>query len=157
MSESTVVRFASELGYNGYPDFQRVLREIIKNKLTAAQRMEITSTKFAEKDVLKTVLSSDIDKLRQTLESVSVEDFTSSIDTIMNARRVYVLGARTCFSIANFLGFYLNLISLDVRLITTNSASETFEQIFATGENDVVIAISYPRSVSYTHLRAHET
>lgn len=145
VSESTVVRFASELGYNGYPDFQRVLREIIKNKLTAAQRMEITSTKFAEKDVLKTVLSSDIDKLRQTLESVSVEDFTSSIDTIMNARRVYVLGARTCFSIASFLGFYLNLISLDVRLITTNSASETFEQIFATGENDVVIAISYPR------------
>ncbi len=145
VSESTVVRFASELGYNGYPDFQRVLREIIKNKLTAAQRMEITSTKFAEKDVLKTVLSSDIDKLRQTLESVSVEDFTSSIDTIMNARIVYVLGARTCFSIANFLGFYLNLISLDVRLITTNSASETFEQIFATSENDVVIAISYPR------------
>lgn len=158
VSESTVVRFASELGYDGYPGFQRVLQEIIKNKLTAAQRMEITSTKLAEKDILTTVLSSDIDKLRQTMENVSADDFTSAIDTIMSARRVYVLGARTCFSIANFLGFYLNLISLDVRLITTNSASETFEQIFDTGENDVIIAISYPRysrrtlnAVKYAH------
>lgn len=158
VSESTVVRFASELGYEGYPEFQHVLREIIKNKLTAVQRMEITSSKFAEKDILKTVLSSDIEKLRQTLEQVSAEDFTACIDTIMNAKKVYVLGARTCFSIANFLGFYLNLISLDVRLITTNSASETFEQIFAVGEDDVVIAISYPRysrrtlnAVKYAH------
>lgn len=158
VSESTVVRFASELGYDGYPEFQHVLREIIKNKLTAVQRMEITSSKYAEKDILKTVLSSDIDKLRQTLEQVSAEDFTSCIDTIMNSKKVYVLGARTCFSIANFLGFYLNLISLDVRLITTNSASETFEQIFAIDEDDVVIAISYPRysrrtlnAVKYAH------
>ncbi|MBQ4631231.1 MAG: MurR/RpiR family transcriptional regulator [Clostridia bacterium] len=158
VSESTVVRFATELGYGGYPEFQHVLREIIKNKLTAVQRMEITSSKFAEKDILSTVLSSDIDKLRQTLETVSAEDFTSCIDTIMKAKKVYVLGARTCFSIANFLGFYLNLISLDVKLITTNSASETFEQIFATGEDDVIIAISYPRysrrtlnAVKYAH------
>lgn len=160
VSESTVVRFASELGYAGYPEFQHVLREIIKNKLTASQRMEITSSKFAEKDILTTVLSSDIDKLRQTMESVSAEDFTACIDTIMNARKVYVLGARTCFSIANFLGFYLNLISIDARLITTNSASETFEQIFGADENDVVIAISYPRysrrtlnAVKYAHDR----
>ncbi|MBQ4528155.1 MAG: MurR/RpiR family transcriptional regulator [Clostridia bacterium] len=158
VSESTVVRFASELGYDGYPEFQHVLREIIKNKLTAVQRMEITSSKFAEKDILSTVLTSDIDKLRQTLESISPEDFTACIDTIVGAKKVYVLGARTCFSIANFLGFYLNLISLDVKLITTNSASETFEQIFATGEDDVVIAISYPRysrrtlnAVKYAH------
>ena len=145
VSESTVVRFASELGYDGYPEFQHVLREIIKNKLTAVQRMEITSSKFAEKDILSTVLTSDIDKLRQTLESVSADEFTACVDTIMNAKRVYVMGARTCFSIANFLGFYLNLISLDVKLITTNSASETFEQIFDVSEDDVVIAISYPR------------
>lgn len=158
VSESTVVRFASELGFDGYPEFQHLLREIIKNKLTAVQRMEITSSKFAEKDILTTVLSSDIDKLRQTLESVSVDDFTSSVDTIMKAKNIYVLGARTCFSIANFLGFYLNLISLNVKLITTNSASETFEQIFSVNENDVVIAISYPRysrrtlnAVKYAH------
>ena len=151
VSESTVVRFASELGYSGYPQFQRELHEIIKNKLTVSQRMEITSNKFAEKDILTTVLTSDIDKLRQTLESVSPEDFTACINTISNARKVYVLGARTCFSIANFLGFYLNLISIDARLITTNSASETFEQIFDIGTDDVVIAISYPRYSRRTH------
>lgn len=145
VSESTVVRFASELGFSGYPDFQHVLREIIKNKLTAVQRMEITSSKFAEKDVLSTVLTSDIEKLRQTLETISVDDFSAAVDSIMKARRIYVLGARTCFSIANFLAFYMNLISLDVKLISTNSASETFEQIFAIDENDIMIAISYPR------------
>ena len=145
VSESTVVRFAAEIGYEGYPEFQHVLREIIKNKLTAVQRMEITSSKFAEKDILSTVLSSDIEKLRQTLENVSVADFTEAVNTIITSKRIYILGARTCFSIANFLGFYLNLMSYDVRLITTNSASETFEQIFDAGEGDAIIAISYPR------------
>lgn len=145
VSESTVVRFATEIGYDGYPEFQHVLREIIKNKLTAVQRMEITSSKFAEKDVLSTVLSSDIEKLRQTLESVSVLDFTEAVNTICSSKRIYILGARTCFSIANFLGFYLNLMSYDVKLITTNSASETFEQIFDAGAGDAIIAISYPR------------
>ena len=151
VSESTVVRFAYELGFDGYPQFQNMLREIIKNKLTASQRVEITSDKFAEKDILTTVLSSDIEKLRQTLETVSPAEFTDCIDTIANARRVYVLGARTCFSIASFLGLYLNFISIDTRLITTNSASETFEQIFDIDKDDVVIAISYPRYSRRTH------
>lgn len=157
-SESTVVRFATELGYEGYPEFQHALREYTKNKLTAVQRMEITSSKFAEKDILKTVLSSDAEKLRQTMEQVSVTDFAEAVNTIDNAKRVYILGARTCFSIANFLGFYLNLLSYDVKLITTNSASETFEQIFDAGCGDAVIAISYPRysrrtmnAVKYSH------
>ena len=158
VSESTVVRFATELGYDGYPKFQHMLKEYIKNKLTAVQRMEITSSKFAEKDILSTVLSSDIDRLRQTMESVSVADFTEAVNTISNSRRIYVLGARTCFSIANFLGFYLSLMSFDARLITTNSASETFEQIFDAGKDDAIIAISYPRysrrtlnAVKYAH------
>lgn len=145
VSESTVVRFATELGYDGYPQFQHVLREIIKNKLTAVQRMEIASSKFAEKDILSTVLSSDIERLRQTLATVSVTDFTEAVNTITNSKKIYILGARTCFSIANFLGFYLNLMSFDTRVITTNSASETFEQIFDVSKDDVVIAISYPR------------
>lgn len=160
VSQSTVVRFATELGYDGYPEFQRVLREIIKNKLTAVQRMEITSSKFAEKNILSTVISSDIEKLRQTMEQVSADDFTQAINTIIGARRIYILGARTCFSIASFLGFYLNLMSYDVKLITTNSASETFEQIFDADKDDVIIAISYPRysrrtlnAVKYAHDR----
>ena len=153
VSESTVVRFATEMGYDGYPKFQHMLKEYIKNKLTAVQRMEITSSKFAEKDILSTVLSSDIERLRQTMETVSVNDFTEA-----SSKRIYVLGARTCFSIANFLGFYLSLMSFDARLITTNSASETFEQIFDAGEDDAIIAISYPRysrrtlnAVKYAH------
>jgi len=160
ISESTVVRFASELGYDGYPEFLHVLKEYTKNKLTAVQRMEITSSKFAEKDVLSTVISSDIEKLRQTSENISVADFTGAVNTICSAKRIYILGARTCFSIASFLGFYLNLISYDTRLITTNSASETFEQIFDVSPDDVVIAISYPRysrrtlnAVKYSHDR----
>ncbi|MBQ6895487.1 MAG: MurR/RpiR family transcriptional regulator [Clostridia bacterium] len=160
VSESTVVRFASLMGFDGYPEFQHVLREIIKNKLTAVQRMEITSSKFAEKDILKTVISSDIEKLRQTMDGVSVSDFTDAVNTIANSKRIYILGARTCFSIANFLGFYLNLLSYDVRLITTNSASETFEQIFDASGEDAIIAISYPRysrrtlnAVKYAHDR----
>lgn len=145
ISESTVVRFAYELGYDGFPRFQHVLREFVKSKLTAVQRMQITSSKFAERDILSTVLSSDIEKLRQTMENVSVDDFADAIGTISSAKRIYILGARTCFSIANFLGFYLSLMSFDVRLVTTNSASETFEQIFDSSEGDAVIAISYPR------------
>jgi len=158
VSESTVVRFASLMGFEGYPEFQHVLREIIKNKLTAVQRMEITSSKFAEKDILKTVISSDIEKLRQTMDGVSVSDFTDAVNTISNSKRIYILGARTCFSIANFLGFYLSLLSYDAKLITTNSASETFEQIFDAGKEDCIIAISYPRysrrtlnAVRYAH------
>ncbi len=158
VSESTVVRFASIMGFEGYPEFQHVLREIIKNKLTAVQRMEITSSKFAEKDILSTVILSDIEKLRQTVDSVSVSDFTSAVNTIANSKRIYILGARTCFSIANFLGFYLSLLSYDAKLITTNSASETFEQIFDAGEKHAIIAISYPRysrrtlnAVKYAH------
>lgn len=158
VSESTVVRFASLMGFEGYPEFQYVLREIIKNKLTAVQRMEITSSKFAEKDILKTVISSDIEKLRQTMDGVSVSDFTDAVNTIANSKRIYILGARTCFSIANFLGFYLGLLSYDAKLITTNSASETFEQIFDAGKEDCIIAISYPRysrrtlnAVKYAH------
>jgi DNA-binding MurR/RpiR family transcriptional regulator len=160
VSESTVVRFASLMGFEGYPEFQHVLREIIKNKLTAVQRMEITSSKFAEKDILKTVISSDIEKLRQTMDGVSVSDFTDAVNTIANSKRIYILGARTCFSIANFLGFYLSLLSYDAKLITTNSASETFEQIFDAGKEDCIIAISYPRysrrtlnAVKYAHDR----
>lgn len=145
VSESTVVRFATAMGFDGYPKFQYVLREFIKNKLTSVQRIEITSSKFQEKDILKTVLTSDIEKLRQTLETIDAEDFISCVDTVMNAKRVYIMGARSCYSIATFLGFYLNLILPSVKTITTNSASETFEQIFDIGKDDALIAISYPR------------
>ena len=145
VSESTVVRFAFELGYDGYPEFQTELQEIIKNKLTTVQRMEITSSKMEEKNILKSVLQSDMDKLRQTMESVDNDVFISVIETISAARRIYILGARTSSAVASFLGFYLNMIYDNVKTIATNSASETFEQIYRVNSDDAVIAISYPR------------
>ena len=145
ISESTVVRFAYELGYDGYPQFQNALQGLIKNKLTTVQRMEITSSKLEEKNILKSVIQSDIEKLRATLDSVDNDTFSAVVEAISNADNIYILGARTCSSVASFLGFYLNMISDNVRTIATNSASETFEQIYRVCERDVVIAISYPR------------
>lgn len=145
VSESTVVRFASELGYEGYPEFQKALRELIKNKLTPVQRMEITSSKLGDEDILKKVVQSDIDKLRQTLNTVSSKDFENAADALAGARTVYILGARTCFSLASFLEVYLNMILDNVKIITANSASDVFEQMHRIDCNDVLIAISYPR------------
>lgn len=145
VSESTVVRFASELGYDGYPEFQKALRELIKNKLTSVQRMEIISSKIGDNDVLKKVIQSDMDKLRKTLDTVSGGNFENAVDIIANAGGVYILGARTCFSIASFLDVYLNMLLPNVRLVTANSASEVFEQMYRINSDDVLIAISYPR------------
>ena len=145
VSESTVVRFAYELGFDGFPEFQSALQELIKNKLTTVQRMEITSSKMEEKDILRSVMQSDIDKLKQTMDYIESEVFLSAVERLSKAEKIYILGARTCSSIASFLGFYLNMISDNVKTIATNSASETFEQIYRVGSNDAVIAISYPR------------
>ncbi len=145
VSESTVVRFACELGFAGFPEFQDALRQLIKNKLTTVQRMEITSSKMEEKNILQSVIQSDIEKLKQTIEMIDNDDFIAAVDAISNAKKIYILGARTCSSIASFLGFYLNMISDNVKTIASNSASETFEQIYRVNKDDVVIAISYPR------------
>lgn len=145
VSESTVVRFAVELGFEGYPKLQKALQELIRNKLTSVQRMEIIKTRIDEQNVLKSVLISDMEKLKQTGEEIDKDAFDGAVSTILNAENIYILGARSCYSIANFLGFYLNLIFPNVKIIGTNSASETFEQIYRIDQNDVVIAISFPR------------
>lgn len=150
VSESTVVRFATELGYEGYPQLQKSLQEVIRNKLTHVQRMDVTTAKIGENDILKTVVHADIDKLRQTIDGLDNNEFLSAIETIANAEKIYILGTRSCSSLANFLGFYLNLIFKDVKIISTGAASETFEQLFRIGEKDAVIAISFPRYSSRT-------
>ncbi len=150
VSESTVVRFVVELGYDGYPHLQKALQEIIRNRLTNVQRMEVTTAKIGENDVLKTIMQADIDKLRQTVESLDDKEFLAAVDTIANAEKIYILGTRSCSALASFLGFYLNLIFKDVKTISTSSASETFEQLFRVGEKDAVIAISFPRYSSRT-------
>ena len=145
VSESTVVRFATHLGYKGYPEFQRELEELVRNKLNSIQRMEVTYGKIPQSEILDTVLHSDIDKIKMTLEAVDHEAFSLAVETILNARNIYVVGIRSCAPLAEFLAFYLNLIFDGVRLLNTNSASEIFEQMIRIGEEDVIIGISFPR------------
>ncbi len=145
ISESTVVRFATGLGFDGYPDLQKELQELIRNKLTSVQRMEVTSVRIGENDVLQKVLTSDIEMIRETLELISADKFKACVNDINKAKRIYILGLRSSASLASFLAFYFNLVFDDVVLLDTSSPSEMFEQIFRIGENDICIAISFPR------------
>lgn len=145
VSESTVVRFATQLGYTGYPEFQKALGELVRNQLTSVQRMEVAYGKIDKNDILSTVLQSDIEKIKMTMEAIDKNTFDAAVETILNARRIYVVGIRSCAPLAEFLKFYLNLICDDVVSVQTNSASEIFEQMLRIGEEDVIIGISFPR------------
>ena len=145
VSESTVVRFATELGYGGYPQLQKALQEMIRNKLTAVQRMEVTSDRMGDQDILRSVLSSDIDKIRMTLDEIDRSSFEAAVEAILHAQNIYILGVRSSASLSGFLGFYFNLMFDNVKLIHTNSVSEIFEQILRVGDGDVVLGVSFPR------------
>lgn len=145
VSESTVVRFATQLGYKGYPGFQKALEELVRNKLNSIQRMEVTYGRIGQSEILETVLHSDIDKIKMTLEAIDHNAFDLAIDTILNARRIYVIGIRSCAPLASFLSFYLNLVCDNVVTVNTNSSSEIFEQLIRIDEKDVIIGISFPR------------
>ena len=145
VSESTVVRFAIQLGYKGYPGFQKALEELVRNKLNSIQRMEVTYGRISQSEILETVLHSDIEKIKQTLSVVDHKAFNMAIDTILGAERIYVIGIRSCAPLASFLGFYLNLICENVTTVATNSSSEIFEQLIRINEHDVIIGISFPR------------
>lgn len=145
VSESTVVRFAAEIGFKGYPELQKELQRMIKSKLTAVQRMEVSSNLIGEQDAIKKVLNGDIELIRKTLESISNTEFAKAVETINNAKRIYILGVRSSASLASFLYFYLNPVFENVVLVDTTSASEMFEQMFRISENDVCVAISFPR------------
>ena len=145
VSESTVVRFALELGYEGYPSMQRALEELVKNKLTAIQRMEVSQGRVDPDRILSSVLQMDMENIKLTLEQVNEEAFRKATQAILRARKVYILGVRSCSVLANFLSFYLNLIFENVHQVMTSSASETFEQMLQVSSQDVVICISFPR------------
>lgn len=149
VSESTVVRFAVELGYDGYPKMQKALQEMVLNRLTSVQRIEVANDRIGDQDVVSLVLQSDIDKLRQTGETVSREDFSASVNAILGAKRVFIMGVRSAAPLANFLGYYLNYMFNNVHIITT-SGTEMFEKIVGVTSSDVVIAISFPRYSSST-------
>ena len=145
VSESTVVRFATALGYKGYPEFQKALEELVRTRLNSIQRMEVTYGRISQGEILASVLQSDIEKIKMTMESIDQEAFELAVETILSARKVYVVGIRSCAPLASFLSFYLNLLRGDVTAVHTNSASEIFEQLIRIGEKDVIIGISFPR------------
>jgi DNA-binding MurR/RpiR family transcriptional regulator len=145
ISESTVVRYAATLGYSGYSDFQDALSEMVRNRLNSIQRMEFTYGRIGESEILSSILESDAEKIRMTQEEIDHDAFSQAVDTILHARRIYVIGIRSCAPLADFLAFYLNLIFDDVRVVTTSSSSEVIEQMMRVDERDVVIGISFPR------------
>lgn len=145
VSESTVVRFATFLGYKGYPEFQNALEELVRNKLTSIQRMEVTYGRISQSEILQEVLRSDADKIKTTLDKIDHNAFEAAVNTILNAKRIYIVGIRSCAPLASFLAFYLNLMFDHVTLLTTNSSSELFEQMVRINEKDVIIGISFPR------------
>lgn len=145
VSESTVVRFANELGYDGYPKLQRALEELVKNKLTSVQRVEVTSDRLEKQNVLKYVLQSDAEKIKHTSEEIDEKVFEQAVNMILEAKNIYIIGVRSSAALASFMGFYFNLIFDNAKLIHTNSVSEMFEQIYRLGPEDIVIGMSFPR------------
>ncbi len=145
VSESTVVRFATEIGYDGYPKLQKAMQEMIRDKLTSVQRIEVTSARIGEEDVLTSILNQDIDKIRRTIEETDHNAFKIAVEKIVNAKRIYIFGARSTASLAQFLGYYLELMFDNVRIITSTSHNQTYEQMFRISEDDVLIGISFPR------------
>ncbi len=145
VSESTVVRFATEIGYAGYPELQQAMQEMIRNKLTSVQRMEVTADRIGNSDVLDSVFNQDIDTIRRTMEETSHEAFYRSVDAIVAARKIYILGARSSLALATFLFNYFNLLFENVLLVQSTSEGEIFEQMIRIDQRDVVIGISFPR------------
>lgn len=145
VSESTVVRFAAELGFEGYPQLQKAMHEMIRSKLTSVQRIEVTRARIRDEEVPDDVLGCDIANVRKTLEELSRDAFFGAVDAIVKARRVYIFGAGSCRSLAMFTAYYLKLLLVDVQLIYTSSETEIFEDMLHIGEQDVAIGISFPR------------
>ena len=150
VSESTVVRFAVDLGFDGYPSMQKAMQEMVLNRLTSVQRLEVANDRIGDQDVVSMVLHSDIEKLRQTSETVDRSEFRAAVNAILKAKRVYILGVRSVAPLANFLGYYLNYMFNNVHVISGVSAREMFEKIVSVNSEDVVIAFSFPRYSSST-------
>jgi len=145
VSESTVVRFAAELGFDGYPKLQKAVRDLIRSKLNSIQRIEVTKSRMADDEVLENILQSDIANLKQTLEELPNDTFNNAVDAIINARKVYIFGAGSCRSLANFTAYYLKMMLGDIHLVYTSSEMEILEEMFHINENDVLIGLSFPR------------
>ena len=150
VSEATVVRFAMHLGFSGYPQLQKALQDIVRNKLTTLQRVDITNNLIKDNDILRSVMNLDITKIRATLDSVDRSEFNRAVEAISSAENIYVLGTRSSFALSQFMCFYLNYMFKHVRNVNSNSSSGIFDQIFKISKNDVFIAIGFPRYSTVT-------
>ena len=160
VSESTVVRFASELKYDGYPAMQKALQEMIRNKLTSIQRMEVSNDIIGNQDVVSSVMQSDMEKIRMTMEELDRESFDAAVDAIVKAKKIYILGTRSSGSLAGFLSFYFGLMFDNVVHVGESANQEIFDQIVQVAEGDVTIGLSFPRysrrtvrAISFAHER----
>lgn len=145
VSESTVVRFAVDLGFEGYPEMQKAMQEMVLNRLTSVQRIEVANDRMKDQDAVSMVLHADIEKLRMTEETLDRTEFQNSVNAILKAKRVYILGVRSVAPLANFLGYYLNYMFNNVHVVSGMSTGEMFEKIVGVNSEDVVIAFSFPR------------
>ncbi len=145
VSESTVVRFATEFGFDGYPDFQDNLREIMKMRLTSVERIEVANRQMGNDDVYEKVLSFDIERIRATIENGNREAFAGAVDAIVSARKIYIVASRSAAALAEFLKYYFSIIFEDVKLLNNLGTSDLLQQLFRIDERDLVIGISFPR------------
>lgn len=150
VSESTVVRFAAELGYEGYPEMRKVLQEVVRNKLTSVQRIEVAMEQIKEENLIDSIMNADAERVRVTMERVNREDFDRAVNAIINAKKVYIIGTRSSSILADFFGYYMHLMMENVSVVQDTAMSEAYEQLFRVGEGDVVIGISFPRYSSRT-------
>lgn len=164
VSESTVVRFAAELGYEGYPEMRKVLQEVVRNKLTSVQRIEVATEQIDEENLVDAIMTADAERVRSTLESVNRENFDRAVNAIVNAKKVYIIGTRASSSLATFFGYYMSLIMENVSVVHDTAVSEVYEQLFRVGPGDVVVGISFPRyssrtvaAMKYAKVRGAET
>lgn len=145
VSESTVVRFASEMGFDGYQKLQKSLRDFTIKKSTAFQRMEIASRQMEEDNILESVLKADIGNIIKTMEEIDKVQFEGAVNAVLNARRIYIMGVRSASALSAFAGFYFNLLFENTCIIRSNSAADIFEQLLHVKSDDVVIGMSFPR------------
>ena len=163
VSESTVVRFATQIGYEGYPYLQKAMQEMIRDKLNSVQRIEVTTGRIGTDDVVESVLNQDIDKIKRTIEEVSREDFKKTVQAIINAENIYVFGVKSASYIASFFAYYLDLIFGNVHILNSTSKTTTYEKLFRITDKDVMIGISFPRystmavdAMNFAHERGAE-
>lgn len=145
VSESTVVRFAAQLGFEGYPQLQRAMQKLTRSRLTSVQRVEVARDRMADDEVAQTVMSCDIQNIRKTLSELPADSFARAVEALVSARRVYIFGAGSCQALAGFMAFYMNYLVPDAKLITPAGQAEILEQIIHIDEQDVVLGISFPR------------